>query len=87
MQEPLYHRYPFSYRTDINQAIATYYQNRFGAEIDPATEVQTFGGSAGIADIGLALHEPGDIGLVTDPVYGSHGRAVEFAGARCISCR
>ena len=84
--DPLYHRYPFTYRTDVHHAVATYYQNRFGVLLDPENEVTTFSGSQeGISDIGLALLEPGDIGLVTDPAYGSHARATEFAGAAVFS--
>jgi LL-diaminopimelate aminotransferase len=84
--DPLYHRYPFTYRTHVHHAVATYYQNRFGVLLDPENEVTTFSGSQeGISDIGLALLEPGDIGLVTDPAYGSHARATEFAGAAVFS--
>jgi LL-diaminopimelate aminotransferase len=84
--EPVYHRYPFTYGTDIHNAVATYYQNRFGVSLDPEREVITFSGSQeGISDIGLALLEPGDIGLVTDPAYGSYALATEFAGAAVFS--
>lgn len=84
--DPLYHRYPFTYRTDVHHAVATYYQNRFGVSLDSGSEVITFSGSQeGISDIGLALLEPGDIGLVTDPAYGSYAHATEFAGAAVFS--
>ncbi|MEM7799233.1 MAG: aminotransferase class I/II-fold pyridoxal phosphate-dependent enzyme [Chloroflexota bacterium] len=80
--DPLYHRYPFTFRTDINQAISTYYQNRFGVCIDPESEVSTFGGSQeGIANLALALLNPGDLAIMVDPAYGSYARATEFAGA------
>ena len=79
---PLYHRYPFTFRTEIYQAVATYYKNRFDVQLNPETEIHTFSGSQeGIGDVGLALLERGDIGLVTDPAYGSHSRATEFAEA------
>ncbi|MFK7802113.1 MAG: aminotransferase class I/II-fold pyridoxal phosphate-dependent enzyme [Anaerolineae bacterium] len=80
--DPLYHRYPFTFRTEIYQAVATYYKNRFDVQLNPETEIHTFSGSQeGIGDVGLALLERGDIGLVTDPAYGSHSRATEFAEA------
>lgn len=80
--DPLYHRYPFTFRTEVLQAVASYYQTRFGATLDPENEVFIFQGSqAGIGDLGLALLEPGDIALITDPAYGSYQRATEFAGA------
>jgi LL-diaminopimelate aminotransferase len=44
--------------------------------------VRLSGGSqASIGAAGLALLEPGDVALVTDPAYGSYARATEFAGA------
>ena len=81
-QDPTYHRYPFSFQTDLHSAVASYYKARFGVTLNPATEVRmTAGSQAAIGDAGLALLEPGDIALVTDPAYGSYSRATEFAGA------
>jgi LL-diaminopimelate aminotransferase len=80
--DPTYHRYPFSFQTELHQAVAAWYDGRFGVTLDPATEVRvTAGSQAAIGDVGLALLEPGDIALVTDPAYGSYVRATEFAGA------
>jgi LL-diaminopimelate aminotransferase len=76
-----YHRYPFSFRTELRGAIATWYRRRFGAELDPETEVLPLAGSqAGIGNLGLAVMEPGAVALATDPAYGSYARATEFAG-------
>jgi LL-diaminopimelate aminotransferase len=76
-----YHRYPFSFRTDLRQAIATWYDRRFGVALDPETEVHPVAGSQeGIGSLGLAVMEPGTVALVTDPAYGSYARATEFAG-------
>lgn len=80
--DPTYHRYPFSFQTELHQAVANWYHNRFGVNLDPATEVRmTAGSQAAIGDVGLALLEAGDMALVTDPAYGSYTRATEFAGA------
>ena len=80
--DPTYHRYPFSFQTELHQAVAGWYGRRFGVALDPATEVRLSGGSqASIGAAGLALLEPGDVALVTDPAYGSYARATEFAGA------
>ena len=82
VQDATYHRYPFSFQTDLHSAVAGYYQTRFGVTVDPGAEVRmTAGSQAAIGDAGLALLEPGDIALVTDPAYGSYARATEFAGA------
>lgn len=79
--DPLYHRYPFSFRTPLNEAIATWYQRRFGVSLDPATEVLPLAGSQeGLGQLGLAVMEPGAVALVPDPAYGSYARATGFAG-------
>lgn len=79
--DPTYHRYPFSFRTDMHQAVATWYQNRFGVTLDPVSEVMMLAGSQeGIGHLGLAVMEPGAIAIVTDPAYGSYTRATQFAG-------
>lgn len=78
---PTYHRYPFSFRTDLNGAIANWYQTRFGVTLDPNREVFPHAGSQeGIGMLGLAIMEPGATAIVTDPAYGSYARATEFAG-------
>ena len=82
IQDPTYHRYPFSFQTGLHEAVAQWYNGRFGVTLDPATEVRTFSGSQeGIGATGMALLEPGDVALITDPAYGSYSRATEFAGA------
>ncbi len=85
-----YHRYPFSFRTELRQAIATWYRRRFGVELDAETEVWPLAGSqAGIGNLGLAIMEPGAVALATDPAYGSYARATEFAGGEvyCLPLR
>jgi len=78
-----YHRYPFSFRTALREAIAAWYGQRFGVELDPETQVHPLAGSqAGIGDLGMAVMEPGAVALVTDPAYGSYARATEFAGGQ-----
>ena len=80
-QDPTYHRYPFSFQTDLHQTVAKWYLSRFGVELDPIQEVRmTPGSQAAIGDAGLAFIEPGVFSLVTDPAYGSYARATYFAG-------
>ena len=45
VQNPLYHRYPFSFQTTYRDAIATWYRQRFDVELDPASEVHPLAGS------------------------------------------
>jgi len=78
-----YHRYPFSFRTELCQAIATWYRRRFDVRLDPETQVCPLAGSQeGIGNLGLAAIEPGAVALVPDPAYGSYARATEFAGGQ-----
>lgn len=79
--DPTYHRYPFSFQTDLNQAIASWYQNRFGVSLDPRSEVYSMAGSQqALGTLGLAVMEPGATAVMTDPAYGSYERATQFAG-------
>jgi LL-diaminopimelate aminotransferase len=81
VQDPTYHRYPFSFQTDLRGAIATWYQQRFGVKLDAQTEVAPLSGSQeGIGHLGLAVMEPGAVALVPDPAFGSYARATHFAG-------
>ena len=88
--DPVYHRYPFSFHTELREAMATWYHRRFGIELEPETEVCPLAGSQqGIGNLGLTVMEPGAVALVTDPAYGSYARATEFAGGEvyCLPLR
>ncbi len=81
-EDPQNHRYPsyegmLSFRT----AVADWYKERFGVELDPKTEVVALIGSKeGIAHTPLAFLDPGDIGLYTDPGYPVYPTSISFAG-------
>ncbi len=70
-QDPANHRYPESEGLpELRQAIAEWYQQRFGVSLDPDKEVlPLIGAKEGIAHIALCFIDPGDIALVTDPAY------------------
>jgi LL-diaminopimelate aminotransferase len=54
----------------LRQAIATYYQNRFGVSLDVNTELSPLIGSKeGLANLHLAWLDPGDLALIPDPGY------------------
>lgn len=81
---PAYHRYPsYSGMNDFKEAVARWYQKRFGVHLDPATEVLILIGSKeGIAHIPLAFINPGDLALLTNPGYPVYDVAVKFAGGQ-----
>lgn len=63
------------------EAVARWYQNRFGVELDPRIEVVSLLGSKeGIAHIPFACINPGDVNLVPDPGYPVYSIATQLAG-------
>ncbi len=66
----------------LRRAIARWYQDRYGASIDPDTEaVVTIGSKEGLAHLMLATLERGDTVLVPDPSYPIHLYGAVIAGA------
>ncbi len=77
------HGYP-GYRglPALRQAIAGYYQRRFGVSLDPETEVVSLIGSKeGLVNMSLACLDPGEVVLVPDPGYAPYARGAILAGA------
>ena len=66
----------------LREAIADYYQYRFGVTIDPETEViSTIGAKEGFSHLMWTLLQPGDAALVPSPSYPIHIYGPLFAGA------
>jgi len=71
-QDPSTHRYDESNlgRAEFLQAVALWFQNRFGVSLDPASEIlELIGSKEGLAHITWAFVDPGDVALVPDPAY------------------
>ena len=70
-RNPGTHQYPSNRGTDeFRAAVADFYRDRFGVELDPDTEViPVLGGKEGVAHIALATLDPGDTALAPDPGY------------------
>ena len=50
--------------------MATWFQNRFGVELDPSSEIiELIGSKEGLAHAAWAFIDPGDVALVPDPAY------------------
>jgi LL-diaminopimelate aminotransferase len=81
-ENPATHRYPsYSGMGDFKEAIAQWYQERFGVELDPNKEVLSLIGSKeGIAHFPLAFINPGDVALIPEPAYPVYHIATMFAG-------
>ena len=85
--EPANHQYP-SYEglLSFREAVAEWYERRFGVALDPICEVVSLIGSKeGIAHLPLAFVDPGDVGLYTDPGYPVYNVAISFAGGTPVS--
>ena len=81
-EDPATHRYPsYSGMGDFKETVAKWYQERFGVDLDPDTEVVSLIGSKeGIAHFPLAFVNPGDVALVPAPAYPVYHIATMFAG-------
>lgn len=81
-QVPSHHGYGGYYGTpELRQAMATYYERRFGVALDPEKEVAPLIGSKeGIANAALAFVDPGQTVLVPDPGYPTYRMGTLLAG-------
>jgi LL-diaminopimelate aminotransferase len=77
------HRYPSNRgRGAFREAVADFYRERFGVEVDAEREViPVLGGKEGVAHIALACLEPGDVCLSPEPGYPPYTSGPLFAGA------
>lgn len=65
----------------LNEA-SDWYRRRYGAEIDPATEVCSLWGSQeGLSHIALTIIDDGDLTLVPDPCYPVFADGAKLAGS------
>jgi LL-diaminopimelate aminotransferase len=84
VENPAYHQYD---ETDSGlpamlEAIAAWYQGRFGVALDPKSEIlRLIGSKEGIAHIAWAVLNPGDLVLVPDPGYPVYKVSTFFADA------
>lgn len=73
----------FSGTHSFRAAAAQWYTRKFGGTVDPETEVLLLIGSQeGTAHLPLAILNPGDFALLTDPGYPSHAGGVHLANGQ-----
>jgi LL-diaminopimelate aminotransferase len=82
VEDPATHQYPSYFGLPaLRMAVARWYGERFGVELDPETEVQPLIGSKeGIAHLTWAFVDPGDEVLVPDPGYPVYDIGARLAG-------
>jgi LL-diaminopimelate aminotransferase len=66
----------------FRQAVARYYESRFGVSLDPEREVlPLIGSKEGIVNLCMAYLDPGDVVFVPDVGYPSYAMGARLAGA------
>jgi LL-diaminopimelate aminotransferase len=84
--DPGTHQYPSNRgRDDFRQAVADFYERRFGVKLDPATEVMPgIGAKETIFNLNLAFLDPGDVALASDPGYPVYTAGPILVGAEPV---
>ncbi len=85
--EPGAHQYPSNRgRQSFRDAVAGFYGRRFGVDLDPATEIiPALGAKEAIANLNLALLDPGDVALASDPGYPVYTNGPLLVGAEPVA--
>jgi len=80
--DPDNHRYPETGGLpELCQAIADWYQARFGIGLDPSCEVlPLIGSKEGIGHMSFCFIDPGDLALIPDPGYPVYSMSTILAG-------
>ncbi|MFG6103105.1 LL-diaminopimelate aminotransferase [Leptothoe sp. EHU-05/26/07-4] len=87
VHDPITHGYNlFESTRAFRQAAARWYTQKFGIAVDPETEVlPLIGSQEGTAHLPLAILNPGDFALLTDPCYPSHAGGIHLANGQIYS--
>jgi LL-diaminopimelate aminotransferase len=81
--DPSTHQYPSNRgRPEFRNAVADFYERRFGVELDPANEIiPGLGAKETIFNLNLAFLDPGTCALASDPGYPVYSGGPLIAGA------
>ena len=72
-------------RQEFREAVARFYQTRFGVEVDPEDGVMpAIGAKEAIYNLSFAFLDPGDIALASDPGYPVYTGGPILAGAKPV---
>src|SRR3954449_4536470 len=82
-RDPGTHQYPSNRgRQELRDAVARFYDRRFGVELDPGNEIiPALGAKECIFNLNLAFLDPGDAALAADPGYPVYTGGPLLAGA------
>jgi LL-diaminopimelate aminotransferase len=81
--DPSTHQYPSNRgRPEFRNAVAGFYERRFGVELDPANEIiPALGAKECVFNLNLAFLDPGTCALASDPGYPVYSGGPLLAGA------
>ena len=81
--DPGTHQYPSNRgRPEFREAVAAFYERRFGVALDPQSEVvPALGAKECVFNLNLAFLDPGDVALAADPGYPVYTGGPLLAGA------
>jgi len=87
LQNPANHGYPpFEGTPQFRHAITSWYERRYGVNLDPDSEaLPLLGSKEGLAHLAIAYVNPGDLVLVPSPAYPAHFRGPLIAGGKIHS--
>ena len=83
LADPSTHQYPSNRgRAEFRDAMAAFYSDRFGVELDPATEIiPAIGAKECIFNLSLAFLDSDSLALASDPGYPVYSAGPKLAGA------
>ncbi|MGE7604430.1 LL-diaminopimelate aminotransferase [Peribacillus sp. NPDC097675] len=80
-KDPTAYGYTLKGIPEFHNAVCSFYQQRYGVELEPEREVlQLMGSQDGLAHLATAMIDPGDYVLVPDPGYPIYEASVKLAG-------
>jgi LL-diaminopimelate aminotransferase len=84
--DPSTHSYPTNRgRLEFREAVADFYERRFGVTLDPETEVMpAIGAKECIFNLNMAFLDPGDVALASDPGYPVYTAGPLLVGAEPV---
>ncbi len=82
--DPRNYRYSLNEMPELVEAVQNWYHRRYGVELAADELMAVYGSQEGLAHIGWALCDPGDVVLVPDPGYPIFEIGPFLCGANCV---
>ena len=83
-KNPQNYKYAIDDKPELLQAMISYYKNRFGVTLYENEIMTVYGSQEGMAHLGWALCDPGDVVLVPNPGYPIFSIGPMFCDARIV---